>query len=204
MALSLAQEINMKQSYLSITEYHTIVQQAPIMIWRSDTTGECDYFNERWLEFTGRGIEKELGNGWAEGVHHDDLERCLCIYRDSFRERVPFEMEYRLMRNDGVYRWIFDRGAPFYSPEGTFQGYIGSCIDVTDRVEAQEAIKKYHESEIEALRDILPICAYCKNIRDDEGFWRSVEQYFSTHSKKDFSHGICPACYEKVKAEIRG
>jgi PAS domain S-box-containing protein len=192
----------MMRAGLSLIEYTEVVEQAPIMIWRANTSGECDYFNQRWLAFTGRSMEQELGNGWAEGVHPDDFEGCLSIYLSSFSERKTFEMEYRLRRSDGIYRWIFDRGVPYHSSDGTFLGYIGSCIDVTDRVEAQEALKKYHESEIEALRDILPICSYCKKIRDDAGYWQSVEQYFSRHSKKDFSHGLCPACYEKAIGEL--
>jgi PAS domain S-box-containing protein len=88
---------------------------------------ECDYFNEMWLAFTGRSMEQEMGNGWAEGVHPEDLDKCLKIYTDHFARREIFEMEYRLRRFDGVYRWIFDRGAPFR--RGNLR--IGSCIDVT-------------------------------------------------------------------------
>ena len=110
------------------------------MIWRSNTTTECDYFNDRWLQFRGRSLDQESGNQWTEGIHPDDFDRCLSTYREAFEKREPFEMEYRLMRHDGEYRWIFDKGAPFFSEDDEFQGYIGSCVDVTYRIEAQQVI----------------------------------------------------------------
>src|SRR5437773_2103949 len=84
----------MKTESLSLEEFREVVEQAPIMIWRSDTTKGCDYFNERWLAFTGRTSEAEAGNGWAEGVHPEDLPRCLAIYQTAFDRREVFEMEY--------------------------------------------------------------------------------------------------------------
>jgi len=80
-------------------------------------------------------MEDEVGNGWATGVHPDDFDRCLKIYLDNFEKQTPFEMEYRLKRHDGDYRWINDRGAPVFLDDGSFAGFIGSCVDVTDHVE---------------------------------------------------------------------
>ena len=91
----------MKQKKLSYNEYMAIVEQAPIMIWRADTSTKCNYFNQQWLSFTGRTIEQELGNGWAEGVIQDDMKRCLEVYLAAFQKREIFEMEYRLRRYDG-------------------------------------------------------------------------------------------------------
>jgi two-component system CheB/CheR fusion protein len=105
------------------------------MIWRAGIDGKCDYFNETWLSFTGRTHEQDAGDGWMEIIHLDDIDRVLRIYRDHFERRQPFEMEYRLRRHDGAYRWIFDRGVP-YATGGRFAGYIGSCIDVQERREA--------------------------------------------------------------------
>jgi PAS domain S-box-containing protein len=182
---------------LSFEEYRVLVEQAPIMIWRSNAATECDYFNERWLAFSGRTLEQEKGNGWAEGVHPEDFNRCLEIYLGAFRKREAFEMEYRLRRSDGTYRWIFDRGVPFNDADGQFAGYIGSCIDVTDRVEAQAALRKAQDAELKMLRGLLPICANCKNIRDDKGYWRTVESYVKEHSEAEFTHGICPQCVKQ-------
>jgi len=186
---------------LSLSECKTIIDQSPILIWRADKETLCDYFNARWLEFRGRSMEQEYGHGWSEGVHPDDLDRCLKTYLDSFNKRETFEMEYRLMRFDGVYRWLFDRGSPFYDENGEFAGYIGSCIDVTERIEAQESLKNNLEEEIRVLRGIIPICSYCHEIRDDKGAWEQIDSYISKHSEATFSHSICPKCLVKVRSE---
>lgn len=120
---------------LHFDEYRALVEASPIMIWRAGVDGKCDYFNETWLTFTGRSHELEAGDGWTEGVHADDVDRVLRTFRDHFARRQWFEMEYRLRRHDGVYRWIFDRGVPF-EIEGKFAGFIGSCIDVQERHDA--------------------------------------------------------------------
>ena len=179
---------------LTNKEYEALVEQSPILIWRANTDALCDYFNDRWLSFRGRSMAEEYGNGWAEGVHPDDFDRCLAIYLDHFKNRLSFEMEYRLLRHDGVYRWIFDRGVPFEDENGEFAGYIGSCVDVTERVEAQEALRSKLENELKMLKGIIPICMYCKKIRDDEATWQQLEKYITEHSEAYFSHGICPDC----------
>ena len=124
---------------LSAAEYQALVEHSPVMIWRSGTDAKCDYFNDTWLAFTGRTMEQELGDGWAEGVHPDDLARCVEHYLACFGKREAFEMEYRLRRHDGAWRYIFDRGAPFCGEDGAFKGFIGSCVDVDDRRRAQAA-----------------------------------------------------------------
>jgi len=101
----------------------------------------CFYFNKGWLDFVGRTLEQEVGNGWAEGVHPEDFDRCLQIYVSSFDTRQPFEMEYRLRHHSGEYRWILDHGVPRYAPDGTFEGYVGGCLDVHDQKEAAENLR---------------------------------------------------------------
>jgi PAS domain S-box-containing protein len=130
--------------------FRLVADTAPVLIWMSGTDKLCTYFNEPWLDFTGRTREQEIGNGWAEGVHKDDIQRCLGTYTRSFDLRESFEMEYRLRRHDGEYRWIFDRGVPRYTQEGSFAGYIGSCIDVTDRHSAEEALSGMTRKLIES------------------------------------------------------
>jgi PAS domain S-box-containing protein len=112
--------------------FRELADFAPVMIWRAGTDKLCDWFNKPWLDFVGRTMEQELGNGWAEGVHEDDFARCLQIYTTSFDARQSFSMIYRLRRRDGEFRYILDNGAPFYR-SGTFAGYFGSCIDVTEQ-----------------------------------------------------------------------
>ena len=122
---------------MDLEQYRLIVESSPNMIWRSNLTAECDYFNKTWLDFTGKTLEEEYGYGWVKGVHKDDLDRCVKIYMDNFKKQQKFEMDYRLQRYDGECRWINDRGVPFYDKHGAFLGFIGSCMDVTEKVEGQ-------------------------------------------------------------------
>lgn len=125
--------------------YRTLADSGPAMIWTSGTDMLCNYFNAVWVEFTGRTQKQELGNGWTEGVHPDDFEHCLNTYVRAFEKRQKFSMDYRLRHHDGKYRWIQDDGCPRYDAEGKFIGYIGYCLDITDRHKAQEALQ---ESEL--------------------------------------------------------
>jgi PAS domain S-box-containing protein len=120
--------------------FRLVANAAPVMIWMSGTDKLCMYFNQSWLDFTGRPIEAELGNGWADGVHPKDLEQCMDIYATAFDRREPFQMQYRLRRLDGEYRWILDNGVPRFNADGSFAGYIGSCVDVTERKRAEDAL----------------------------------------------------------------
>jgi PAS domain S-box-containing protein len=179
---------------LTLAEYRALVERAPMLIWRAGTDALCDYFNEGWLEFTGRSLAQELGDGWAEGVHPADLERCVSIYREHFGRRASFEMEYRLRRHDGAWRWITDRGTPFWDEQGAFAGYIGSCVDVTERVEAQAAEAARRQAEIARLTRLLPLCAWCKKMRTDAGYWTEIESYLHDAGLAHVTHGICEDC----------
>ena len=130
--------------------FRLVANTAPVMIWMSGTDKLCTYFNEPWLDFTGRSIAQELGNGWTVGVHPDDFKTCIDTYAESFNRREQFKMEYRLRRHDGEYRWIVDIGVPRFNPDGSFAGYIGSCIDVTEQRLAHEAMSGMTRKLIEA------------------------------------------------------
>jgi len=130
--------------------FRLVANTAPVMIWMSGADKLRTYFNRPWLEFTGRSLDAEMGNGWAEGVHPEDLSQCLDTYTKAFDLHVPFQMEYRLRRSDGEYRWIFDSGVPRFSAEGFFAGYIGSAIDITERKLAEEALSMVGRRLIEA------------------------------------------------------
>jgi PAS domain S-box-containing protein len=118
--------------------FRVMADCAPVMLWRADKSAECDFFNSGWREFTGRPLEAELGVGWTENVHPEDFEPCINTYLDAFVARVGFRMEYRLRRRDGEYRWILDHGVPRFAGDGTFEGFIGSCIDITEMKQATQ------------------------------------------------------------------
>jgi PAS domain S-box-containing protein len=127
---------SLKQKQIEINQagelYLKIFEEFPALIWRSRLDKLCDYFNKTWLEFTGRTMEQEFGNGWTEGVHPDDFDFCLQTYVNAFDKREAFLMHYRLRNKFGEYRWIRDYGRPIYDLDNTFLGYIGSCYDITE------------------------------------------------------------------------
>ena len=145
--LSLVSDINERkraQEALAESEerFRLMADTAPVFVWISGTDTLCTFFNKPWLEFTGRSLEQEQGKGWTEGVHPDDRQGCLDTYLTAFSARRDFNMEYRLRRADGEYRWIVDTGVPRFLPNGDFAGYIGSCFDVTERKQTEEEIRK--------------------------------------------------------------
>jgi len=135
------------QARLRESEQHfrTLANSGSALIWTSTPDKLCDYFNQPWLAFTGRSLEQELGNGWAEGVHPDDLERCFNIYVGQFDQRQPFSMEYRLRHASGEYRWILDQGSPRHDSQGEFIGYIGFCYDITAQKAAADELAHYRQ-----------------------------------------------------------
>src|SRR5579883_1415317 len=147
---------DLKQAQAALVEsekrFRYVTDTAPMMVWMSDTNMLCTYFNKPWLDWTGRTIEQELGNGWAEGVHPEDLQRCQETYVNAFDNRQPFQMEYRLKRFDGEYRWILDIGVPRFTQTGEFLGYIGSCLDVHDRKLAEAQIQQINSTLEERVK----------------------------------------------------
>jgi PAS domain S-box-containing protein len=133
--------------------FRELADNAPVMLWRAGPDKLCDFFNEPRLTFSGRTIEQERGNGWTQGVHPDDLDRCLRIYGEAFDRREEFSVEYRLLRHDGEYRWLLDRGRPFHRPDGVFAGYVGSCIDITDQKLAQDNLERAFMRSQELLHE---------------------------------------------------
>jgi PAS domain S-box-containing protein len=124
----------------SESRFRNMADQTPAMIWMADDTRGLTYCNRTWLEFTGRTMEQEQGEGWTSAVHPEDFAHCLSVYTTAFDARVPFETEFRLKRHDGEYRWIFNRGTPRYDGDGRFQGYVGAALDITERKAAEEAL----------------------------------------------------------------
>ncbi|HWG85331.1 MAG TPA: PAS domain-containing sensor histidine kinase, partial [Deinococcales bacterium] len=147
---ALAEELH-RRLVESEARFLLAADHAPMPLWMSGTDKLCDWFNKPWLEFTGRAMEQELGNGWAEGVHPDDFDACLETYVGSFDRREAFSMTYRLRRHDGQYRWVLDNGVPRYAPDGEFLGYIGTGIDIHPMVEAHAELERKVQERTAAL-----------------------------------------------------
>ena len=120
--------------------FRIMADYAPVMIWLADRDGESVYFNRAWLEFTGRELAAELGCGRAQGIHVQDRERCMGVYSAAFASREPFEIQYRLRRRDGEHRWLLDKGVPLFA-DGQLAGFVGSCLDITEQVLAEESAR---------------------------------------------------------------
>lgn len=138
--------------------FRVVADTAPVLIWLSGTDKLCYFFNKNWFEFTGRTMQQELGNGWREGIHPDDYQRCFNIYNTNFDARKEFYMEFRLRRHDGQYRWISDKGVPRYDINGNFTGYVGSCMDIHDQkdfTDALESMVRIRTQELEQSRSFL-------------------------------------------------
>ena len=135
----------------SESRFRTVADSAPVLIWMGGPDRACTFVNKPWLEFTGRALEQELGDGWIQGVHPDDVAQCRQDFTSAFDARRPFVLEYRLRRHDGEYRWISDHGVPRYDEHGGFVGYIGSCLDITERLRAEEKFRQVFEAAPNAM-----------------------------------------------------
>jgi PAS domain S-box-containing protein len=148
--------------------FRTMADGAPVLLWMAGTDGLCNFFNRGWLEFRGRTQEEECGTGWAAGVHPEDFQGCLLTFMEAFAARRPFRMEYRLRRFDGEYRWILDEGAPRYAPDGSFAGFIGSCIDITELRELQTRLDlRVRERTAELAASVQELEAFCYSVSHD-------------------------------------
>ena len=138
----------------ALAEFRVLANAAPVLVWMAGPDAGYTFFNQPWLDFTGRPLAAQLGEGWATGIHLDDLAGRLETYRSAFAGQRPFEMEYRLRRHDGEYRWILDRGVPRFRSDGRFAGYVGSCIDITDRRRGEE-VRRYLAAIVQGSDDAI-------------------------------------------------
>ncbi|AFZ34850.1 multi-sensor signal transduction histidine kinase [Stanieria cyanosphaera PCC 7437] len=126
----------------SEARFRSMVNSFPMLVWVSGSDSHSTFFNQAWLEFTGRTMAEELAHGWSEGVHPDDQSQYFNTYQTAFNNRQPFQLEYRLKRADGEYRWMLDYGAPRFRPDGSFAGFIGSCLDISDRKQIEATLQE--------------------------------------------------------------
>ncbi|MDJ0798824.1 MAG: PAS domain-containing sensor histidine kinase [Calothrix sp. MO_167.B12] len=134
--------------------FHTMADHAPVMLWMSGVDTMYSFFNQSWLDFTGRSMEQELGWGWLSGVHPEDRDFCIQTYKSTFNIQEKFQIEYRLRRADGQYRWVLDTGVPRFTPGGNFAGYIGSAMDITERKLAEVALAESQQATQRQLEEM--------------------------------------------------
>jgi PAS domain S-box-containing protein len=149
--------------------FRNMADAAPVMIWVSDLDKRCTFFNKPWLDFTGRTSEQELGNGWVSGMHPADLDRCRATYYSSFDSRRRFQMEYRLRRAAGEYRWLLNHGTPLYR-EGDFVGFIGSCVDITKQKRIEEQLRA-SEARLKEAQRLAKVGSWERHIDADIIYW---------------------------------
>lgn len=125
--------------------FEVLANSAPVLIWMSKTDKLCHWFNKTWLDWTGRTLAQETGQGWLEGVHPEDRARVSETCARHFERRDAFYMEYRMRHHSGTYRWISDRGVPRFNPAGDFEGFIGGCMDIHDQKQTADATKSSEE-----------------------------------------------------------
>lgn len=195
--------------------FRIMANYAPVALWMAGTDAKCNFFNQTWLQFTGRTMEEETGDGWAEGVYHEDLQHCMDTYLSAFNARREFVMEYRLRRDDGEYRWILDRGIPRFAPDGSFAGFIGSCVDITEQKLASEEILHMKDelerrvvertAQLEAANKGLE--AFSSSVSHDlraplraiEGFSKALANDYSTKfdaQGSDYLQRVCDSCQQ--------
>jgi PAS domain S-box-containing protein len=146
-------------------KYRTLVDSGQALIWTSGTDMGCDYFSEAWLKFTGRTLAQELGNGWIESIHPEDVDQCLQHYTAAFENRESFTMEYRLQHHSGEYHWVQDTGTPRYDSSGIFVGYIGHCLDIDALKQVEEALRTNNEMFAQFMRH-SPIYIFIKEVTE--------------------------------------
>ncbi|MEY2633921.1 MAG: hypothetical protein RIR00_2575 [Pseudomonadota bacterium] len=149
-----AQEIT-RELRESEARFRTMADSAPEMVWVSDVSKGCIWFNRAWLAYTGRRMEQEIGWGWTENIHPDDWQRCLDLYTLSFDRREPFRLEFRLRQHDGNYRWILRSGSPRFDEQNQFLGFIGSCIEIHEQKLLEERLRESDEL-LSSLADQVP------------------------------------------------
>ena len=184
--------------------FRTTANAAPVLIWMSGPDKRCTWFNQRWLDFVGRDIEQEIGDGWCDNLHPADFDRALDTYHAAFDARRSYEMEYRLQRDDGAWRWLLERGTPHLGPTGEFVGYIGTCIDITEHRETVEQLRE-NRARFKTLTESLPQMIWtCLRDGHTDYLSRQWLDYTGRSEAQQFGHGWLEQVHpdDRVKVQM--
>jgi PAS domain S-box-containing protein len=184
--------------------FRSTANAAPVLIWMSAKDKKCTWFNQRWLDFVGREMEQELGDGWCDNLHPADFDRALDTYHAAFDARRPYEMEYRLQRDDGAWRWLLERGTPNIGPGGEFEGYIGTCIDITEHRETLEQLRE-SRARFKTLTESLPQMIYtCLRDGHCDYLSRQWLDYTGRSESQQFGNGWLEQLHhdDRVKVQL--
>jgi PAS domain S-box-containing protein len=202
---------------VSEARYRTLVDTASEIIWTTDPEGRVIEPLPSWQAFTGQGDGEILGDGWAGAVHPDDAAVLQTRWNLCVSARAVGRCEARVRRRDGAYRQLKTLAVPVLTEAGEIREWIGMSNDVTDRRAAEKEAAELklklssRVSELEkamgsirTLQGLLPVCSYCKKVRDDQDYWHQLDQYIITHTDTQVSHGICPECYDReIEPELK-
>ena len=183
--------------------YRSYIEVTGQLGWTTNAGGEIEEDIPSWRRYTGQDYEEIKGWGWSKAIHPDDLERTMQLWTKAVTTKSTYEVEYRLRRYDGVYQYFLARGVPVFKEDGNIREWVGTCIEITERKRMEEEREKLIRelkdalANIKTLHGLLPICSYCKKIRDDKGYWNRIESYIQDHSGAEFTHGLCPECLKK-------
>jgi PAS domain S-box-containing protein len=178
------------QTPLSNQDRDDLILGAPLLIWRCNAEGACDFFNEGWLQFTGRSFAEQAGDGWVASLHPDDRTPMVDRFRQALRQQAPFEVAYRLRRHDGSYRLVVDRATPRHDGFGAFHGYVGSCVDVTDRL---EDLARLVRARVQGRRHAT-LCTGCGKVRDADLTWQPLSTWLAERFDAELVEGLCDSC----------
>ena len=168
----------------SEARFRLMANSAPVLIWMTDQSRASTWFNTSWLEFVGHTMDEQVRRGWLSEVHQQDVERCRDTYMRHVTARLPFSIEYRLRRFDGEYRWLLDHGVPMFAgPDSTFSGYMGTCIDITDRRRSEALLAESEAKFRQLAEDRTRLLEFERSVRRDaEEANRLKDEFLATLS----------------------
>lgn len=189
---------------LSAERFQSLILATAQVVWTTDGQGVVVEDMPSWRAFTGQSDDDLRGWGWVEAVHPEDRSRVSAVWQQAVETGTGYHIDYRMRRHDGIYRHFSVHGVPVPEPDGSVREWIGVCADITERKAAEAERERVLEelqrtlAHVKTLEGLLPVCAWCRRIKDDQGDWEPLERYISHHSDAQFSHGICPECAQKM------